>query len=333
MKEEEIRPAAIFEEYLALAREDIATYFSAAPRHDVSCPACGSRDCRPAFAKDGFSYCECPACGTLFVTPRPDESAFSRFYEDSKSVRFWATSFYKETERSRQELIIRPKAALAAAIIRKYLPAEAGRAPVIADIGAGYGGFCTALREVLPAPYEIVGIEPALALQEVCRQKGIAVVPKFLEEVSPEDIPGHRLAAATSFELLEHLYDPGRFIRHCHGLLQDGGLLILTTLNGQGFDLRMLGDASKSISPPHHINFFNPASVTILLEREGFEVLEITTPGKLDVDIVAKQLADVKCDFMRDFIRGSDAAVREKFQELIRETKTSSHMMIVARKK
>ena len=40
MKEEEIRPQKIFDEYLRLAQEDAAHYFSDAPREKAPCPAC-----------------------------------------------------------------------------------------------------------------------------------------------------------------------------------------------------------------------------------------------------------------------------------------------------
>jgi SAM-dependent methyltransferase len=332
MKEEEIRPTALFEEYLTLAEKDIATFFSEASRKEVPCPACGSTDRLFRFSKKGFGYCECQVCLTLYVNPRPDEEVFNRFYQDSESVRFWATHFYRETEKARQELLVKPKAKTAGALIETHTRARHAE-PVVVDIGAGYGGFCIALKSVLAEPWIVMGIEPALALQEVCREKKIPVIPKFLDAVKREDFGGRGVVAATSFELLEHLYNPQQFIRDCHQLLQEDGILILTTLNGKGFDLQLLGDKSRSISPPHHINFFNPYSVRLLLERGGFEILEITTPGKLDVDIVAKQLPDVSCPCIRDLLAASDDAVRDRLQAILRETLMSSHMMIVARKK
>ncbi|MFA4850519.1 MAG: methyltransferase domain-containing protein [Methanoregula sp.] len=332
MKEEEIRPAILFEQYLSLAEKDITSFFSNAHLNHVPCPACGSENHLFRFNKKGFNYCECSKCQTLYVNPRPDEKTFSRFYQDSESVRFWATHFYKETERARQELLIKPKARLTGKIIQNYIDTSHPK-PVVADIGAGYGGFCVELKRVLKKPYIIMGIEPALPLQEICREKKIFVIPKFLHEVQPEDFNKNEIVAATSFELLEHLYNPSKFIENCYDLLHKNGILILTTLNGKGFDLQMLGEKSKSISPPHHINFFNPDSVRILLESHGFEILEISTPGKLDVDIVSKQLPDVRCAFIRDLLSGSNDSNREKLQTIIQETKTSSHMMIVARKK
>ena len=69
--------------------------------------------------------------------------------------------------------------------------------------------------------------------------------------------------------------------------LQSGDLFIFTTLSGTGVDIQALWQDSKSVMPPHHLNFLNPISVDVLLARLGFESLSITTPGKLDIDILA----------------------------------------------
>lgn len=53
-----------------------------------------------------------------------------------------------------------------------------------------------------------------------------------------------------------------------------------------GFDILLLWEKSKSITPPHHLNFFNPTSVRLLMERIGFIVTEISTHSKLNWDIV-----------------------------------------------
>lgn len=333
MKESDIRPDDLFNTYLALAAEDVETYFKNAPSGKHPCPACGSADAVPQFRKLGFCYEECRRCGTLYVNPRPDAGAFSRYYTDSPSVRFWATHFYRQTEDARRERLVKPKAQMVAGILEQYGIPAPEKASCIIDIGAGYGVFCEELRKILPRGMKTIALEPAIALQRVCSEKGIETVGTFLEDCSRSDIPCESIAAATSFELMEHLHDPGRFVRACHALLDGGGLFILTTLSWDGFDLQVLREHSKSIHPPHHINFFTPSSITILLERHGFVVRSVTTPGKLDVDIAEKQADDIGCGFVRRFLAKADSPVKEKFQGLLQEAKLSSHMMVVAQKR
>lgn len=331
MKEEEIRPEELFRHYLALAENDVGTYFMDSPFRYVPCPACGGGKGRFLFRKMGFDYEECGECGTLFNNPRPEAASFGRYYSDSSSVKFWATHFYRETEEARRIRLIRPKAEQVRAILEKYGVLK-GKGAVVADIGAGYGVFCEELQKVLPGTVSVIAIEPAPELREVCRKRGLTTVPKFFEDVTPEDLGGKEIAAATSFELLEHLQDPRDFIQKCAMVLSPGSLLILTSLSWAGFDLQVLREHSKSIHPPHHINFFTPDSLRRFLSENGFRVCEITTPGKLDVDIAAKQVADVKDPFIRGVLT-ADEKTKGAFQQFLQDTGRSSHMWAIARKK
>lgn len=323
MKEEEIRPQDIFDEYLRLCEQDIATYFSDAPRHTTECPACGTVGLF-AFEKNGFRYDECPACFTLFVSERPEKETFDRYYTDSPSTKYWATTFYRQTEESRRLKLWKPKAKLLLSKVAAY-----GAPGTVVDIGGGYGTFAEEIRAL---GQQVVVIEPSRHLAAVCRGKGLLVIEKFLEGVDPQELPaGPRCFA--SFELFEHLYEPAEFLQSIGRLMGEGDLFVFTTLSGTGVDIRVLWEQSKSVSPPHHLNFFNPHSVKTLLDRVGFLVEEVTTPGKLDVDIMANSLPAVKDRFWSSFLAMSDEAARQRMQESLAQNLLSSHMMVVCRRK
>jgi 2-polyprenyl-3-methyl-5-hydroxy-6-metoxy-1,4-benzoquinol methylase/ribosomal protein S27E len=331
LKEEEIRPENLFNQYLSLAEKDVQTYFKDTTFLYVPCPACRSRKTRFLFRKMGFDYEECKECETLFNNPRPKSEAFIRYYSEAPSVRFWATHFYRETEEARRLRLIRPKAALVKTILERYGKKKAGKDAAVADIGAGYGVFCEELQKILSKEISVIAIEPAHDLNEICKRKGLVTVPKFFEDVTPEDLSGKSIIAATSFELLEHLQDPRNFIQRCADVLGPEALLIVTSLNWKGFDLQVLRERSKSIHPPHHINFFTPASLGMLLKSCGFTLCEITTPGKLDVDIAGKQLSDIQDPFIKNIV-SADESVRQSFQQFLQDTRMSSHMMVVAQR-
>lgn len=323
MKENEIRPQDIFNEYLKLAEQDILTYFDNVACTEINCPACGAQG-NFAFEKKGFSYQECPECLTLFVSPRPEKKAFDRYYTDSPSTKYWATTFYRETEYARREKLWKPKALLIKEKVEKFFQAE-----TILDIGGGYGTFAEEIQKITDQP--VIVIEPSIHLAKICRDKGLQVVERFLEELSIESIP-RRKKAFVSFELFEHLYDPASFLRALKGLMQKDDLFIFTTLSGMGIDIQVLWENSKSVSPPHHLNFFNPKSVQVLLNRQGFNVLEITTPGKLDINIMENSIELVKDRFWVNYLKTASEQEKERMQAFISENLLSSHMMIVCSK-
>jgi hypothetical protein len=77
----------------------------------------------------------------------------------------------------------------------------------------------------------------------------------------------------------------------------------------------------------------NPKSVASLLSSEGFNVVDISTPGKLDLDILANNLHHVRDPFWRKVLSYCDDNAKSTLQEAFAKSNLSSHMMVVARKK
>ncbi len=326
MKEEDIRPKKIFDEYLKLTNLDTKTYFGDCEREKVNCPACKT----PGtffFSKSNFDYEECPECLTLFVSPRPIASAFDKYYREAPSADYWATTFYKETGDARRELLWKPKAKIVKNIIDEWMDQKDEYSVV--DIGGGYGIFCEEI-EILTNRKSIV-IEPGPSLAKICREKGLSVVEKFLEEVVTEDLPSGK-KVFVSFELFEHLHSPEDFLKSLNKVMSVHDLFIFTTLSGTGIDIRVLGEHSKSVSPPHHLNFLNPKSIPMLLKRLGMEALNITTPGKLDIDIIQNGSTHIKDQFWKSFLKLASDHDKTILQKAIQDTLSSSHIMVVCKK-
>ncbi len=324
MKEEDIRPSSIFDEFLRLAKSDAKRYFPSSSREEIVCPACGAKG-SSAFTKQDFTYQECPNCRTLFVSPRPPVETFNRYYTESESSIYWSTTFYKETAEARREKIWKPKAVLIKLTMDRH-GTEHGQ---VIDIGGGYGLFAEEMAVLSGKPVTV--IEPAPHFADLCRNKGLPVIQCFLEEVNRVDLPSAS-KVFVSFELFEHLHDPGLFLEQLHQIMSVEDLFIFTTLSGVGADIRALWQDSKSVSPPHHLNFFNPLSIRLLLREKNFDPLEITTPGKLDVDILCKNREQIKDRFWKVFIDQADDVQKAAMQAVLSETGFSSHMMVVCRK-
>ncbi len=326
MKEEDIRPKHIFDEYLAMATEDTKAYFGDCDREIINCPACDSRGVF-AFHKSGFDYEECPGCMTLFVSPRPIATAFDKYYTEAPSVDYWATTFYKETAGARRKLLWKPKAKLVKEVIDRWIDVTKNYSVV--DIGGGYGIFAEEIEKLTQK--DSIVIEPGPMLADICRQKGITVIEKFLESVIASDLPNGR-KVFVSFELFEHLHSPKIFLESLYDAMSSGDLFIFTTLSGTGVDIRALWENSKSVSPPHHLNFLNPKSIPILLDRVGMETLDITTPGKLDIDIMQNSQDKIEDRFWRSFLALASDDDKVAMQQMIERTRSSSHIMVVCQK-
>ena len=325
MKERDIRPKELFDQFLAASREDAERLFADRAEFQlVPCPACGDAGVSDRFEKIGFEYHQCAACRSLYVSPRPPAALFDLFYRTSKASEFFAREFYRQTEEARRERIFRPRAAMVA-----DLAAQHGLSDAIADVGAGYGTFLEELRAT-GAFRRHVAIEPGSALAAVCRDKHFDVVEAAVEEAGPVGAD-----VCTSFEVLEHVHDPLAFVRALGRVARPGGLVIFTTLTISGFDLQELWAWSKSITPPHHINLLSTGGLARLTQRAGLELVELSTPGELDVDIVANAVSEDPSVPISRFARSvvtSDEPSRRAFQAFLRASCLSSHVRVVARR-
>lgn len=322
--EHEIRPAALFDGYLDLVAIDIGHYFGGSSREPMECPTCDSAG-EVAFEKMGFAYRECTQCRSLWVSPRPPYEAFTTFYSDSPSSRYWSEVFYPAVAEVRREKLWRPKALLVAEIAA----AESDPFANVIDIGGGHGVFAEEFRLISDCSVHV--IEPSPESADVCRSHGISVIQSFLEEVEPEQLPAGR-SLFTSFELFEHVHDPRQWLGAVAELMRPNDLLVLTTLSSLGLDIRTLWEESASVNPPHHINFLNPSAMSGLAARVGLESVRVFTPGVLDLDIMRNNSEKVQDRFWRSVLDTADDRELAEWQTLVSESGRSSHMWAVFRK-
>lgn len=323
MKEFDIRPQELFDRFLRIVEEDNKTFFRDRSRfRELACPACRSKKIDTAFQKNGFRYSQCIKCGCLYLNPRPPAALYRRYYQNSKTSRFWAEKFYPAVEDKRRRNLYRPKARR----VQKLL----ARVGSLVDIGSGYGTFLEELQRTGTAK-KYYGIEPSTHLAECSRKKGFDIFETTVETYARH--PKIKFDAAVSLELFEHVVNPFKFMSSVNAILKKNGTLILTTLQADGFDIKLLGPYSKSISPPIHINFFTERSFQHLWRRTGFEIQKVFTPGVLDVDIVRNTSLQYHLShdpFIEQII--FDETLSKSFQRFLSNHRLSSHIWIVAKK-
>ena len=63
-----------------------------------------------------------------------------------------------------------------------------------------------------------------------------------------------------------------------------------------GFEVQVLGEKSEIFVPPEKINLLSYEGMSVLIEKlKGFDILEFSTPGVLDIPNVINHLED-QCD-------------------------------------
>src|SRR6266404_2487265 len=100
------------------------------------------------------------------------------------------------------------------------------------EVGAGFGTF-SCLASEGGAFGRVVAVEPTPDLARACRARGLTVIEKRIDGITKNDVGAVDVLA--SFEVIEHLFEPRRFIAKASEILQPGGLLVLSCPNCEGF--------------------------------------------------------------------------------------------------
>ena len=329
LRETEIRPDHLMEGQSERFAADIRRLLEhQAHFRPVDCPACGSSRRRKAFEKYQLSYVVCDECQTMYVSPRPRPQDLDRYYATSENYAYWNKYIFPASESVRREKIFRPRAERIADIVERFGVGS----NVLLEVGAGFGTFAEEMQR-LGLFRRVVAVEPTPDLARTCRERGLEVIEKPFEQVGSEV---GQVDLVASFEVLEHLFSPREFVQHCASVLAPGGLLVLTCPNVKGFDISVLQALSDSVDV-EHLNYFHPASLSRLVSAHGFSVLEVTTPGKLDAELVRKKaLAGLLSlegqPFLQQVLIDDWDQLGATFQQFLASHGLSSHMWLVARR-
>lgn len=324
-KESEIRPRDIFLKLLDCCREDAADLLANGAFEPVDCPACGGAAVSDSYAKSGFQIVTCASCGTLYNSPRPTRACLDAFYPTSRSSRFFVEEFYPRVEAARKAKLLPERAERLA----QFMAQQERRQGVVVDVGAGQGFFLEVLRDRMPA-FEYRAIEPNPSFAEICAAKGFRTAAAFAEHA---DAWAGEADLVVCFEVFEHVHNPRLFVRKLRDLLKPGGSLLITSLSGDGFDIKVLREQADIVAPPQHLNYLSIEGYRRLFAVAGFETIDITTPGRLDVNIVETKEREnpgiVTDAFARTLLAQSEET-RAAFQRFLAAHQLSSHVWIFA---
>lgn len=224
-----------------------------------SCPVCDSPPQRGLFVKDGFRHVLCPQCGTIYV---------SLILREDVSEKFWREemAWMGVLNSSPQMEIDRLKYQYGLDLVQDRTPGKK-----LLDVGSGPGGF---VRLAESQGWEASALELNLESSQKLVDDGFDVIVKQLEMA---DLPDATFDLIAMWEVLEHLAEPKPTLSELKRLLSPGGLLLILVPNAGSLVSRLLHEKSNTFGGHSHLNHFNAASLTRLVEHYGFVVEELET--------------------------------------------------------
>ncbi len=201
----------------------------------------------------------CARCGHMQLNPMPDPAALAHAYAQAVS------GDYLREEAGQRETARRALARIEAHVTRRG---------ALLDLGCWVGFL---LAEARDRGWRPVGIEPSEFGSAHARDRlGLEV---HTADLVSAPLPSRAFAAVTMGDVIEHLTQPGEALERGRELLTPDGVLWLALPDAGSRVARGLGRRWWSVIPTH-VQYFTRRSISVLLARHGFDVLEVMTAPK-----------------------------------------------------
>ena len=230
----------------------------------LPCPNCGNEDAKtlvltvdvqlPENPSKRLRVLRCPRCTAQFY-----DSQVPPDYAEPALNNRGRVPFYVQ-QGAGVSLITRPLAQVARPAGARYM-----------EVGCGYGfGLDFAIHT---KGWEGVGIDPAPLAALGRDALGLPIELRYLRD---DDEARGQFDVVMGSEVVEHVTSPKAFIRTLRAMLRPGGVLLLTTPNGDDIDpATPPGVIVPLLSPSLHLVIQNERSLRELLRQSGFAHVEV----------------------------------------------------------
>ncbi len=234
----------------------------------VSCVVCAAEAGKPYWDCGEYSFVRCERCGHVYQNPQPSFEDLEARYADEYF------SYELENDELFFDLMMKGLSDIG---FEQRVSFIAPRS--FLDIGCATG--------MLPAYFAKLGFSAeGVELCEPAARYGREqrAVPIFIGTLEQAAFPDARFGVVHASHLIEHLRDPGVFLRECRRIIAPDGYLVLVTPDTEGLQARLFGARWRS-AIADHLHLFGRSNLSRLLKDCGFAVEEQRSWGGLAAGI------------------------------------------------
>jgi len=217
----------------------------------MTCPCCDNGNRIFVGSKDSHDLYRCTACSLIYVDPMPSNEELSLFYQNYHKTTQYTGKLDSKLRRAKKR-------------IRLVKWRVKGRRFV--DVGCNVGFAVEAARRL---GLESLGID----IDESSIRLGKSLFPEaMLEIMSVQELAasGSTFDLIYCSEVIEHLLNPVEFVEALSKILNNNGVLFLTTPDIDHFSLPEDILSWDGVRPPEHLLYFSKKSLNALLGGHGF---------------------------------------------------------------
>ena len=228
-------------------------------------PSVLSASALDVYKSEKYIYGRCHECDFLILLNPPDA-------EDK--VDYTASGYYQRTQSRGRWLIDSVMAVFISYRIRlvKKLTRNASlKGMRLLDIGCGKGKFMVSAKR---EGAHVSGLEPTVRSFEFAK---LALGDEVQNKMMSKELfsPG-TFDVITMWHVFEHIPEPALMLEACAHVLRSDGMLVIAVPSYKGLIARIGGATWFNLDPPRHVIHYCASSLTRLLEKNGFNVVEIS---------------------------------------------------------
>lgn len=271
------------------------------------CPCCQGK-VKYFFSKWGFNFLRCQECYSIFSDV--SQNICEEYMRTDEIIRCRTSNTYQIDEFQHRREQWRELLEWLEFRCYRYLSANEGLD--IIDYGNRFIKFVELIRDArLCKNYEL-------------RDSIIKVEQKHIDKA---DI----ILYMTN---IQQTLNPIEELQKIRSSMKRDGILFLSSRLGTGFDVLTLKENNEKIMPLEHMLLPSIKGLEKILSMSGFRILEIVTPGNLDVAYVLRnkdKIAD-EASFLQYMFSECDGKVFNELQRFLQKNRLSSYVQIIARK-
>jgi hypothetical protein len=283
------------------------------PKRSVAvqeCKGCGKGSVEVFFTKWDVPYFRCRECGTIFANAGAETIA--EYNRDPELISLRSSEDYQKNITEKRKGSWSEIVDWVSYRSFRYLGKNKGLNVI--DDGNRYSG----LAEVM----KVCGI---------CSD--YVITDSILSETTLNGVENVSADVILCLDRLQQSANPVSDLKKLNSKLRIGGLLYLGLKVGTGFDMLVLKEHSN-VFPYEHTFIPTAKSLELIMSESGFEILDESTPGMMDVTYVLDQKdhIDPSQTFVKSFMETADAKTLNEFQYFLQKSGMSSYARMVARK-
>lgn len=274
------------------------------------CSICNSDKVKNIFSRWDVNYYLCESCDSIFV---PVSKEVVEGYSKLQEMKDFRNSEEYQNQASKsRDVAWDDVVSWAEYRTYRYLGKNSGLE--VLDYGNKYKGFVNKiLNSKLISNYELRDSVLDIELEGKVRNADVLI---YMNQ-------------------LQHEMNPIKKIEEIGKDLKNEGILLMSTRLGSGFDILTLKGGINDIFPYEHITLPSKKGLEIILDRAGYELLEITTPGTRDMNVVLNNRERIEDSnfFIKYLLDVADERTLQDFQQFLQKSCLSSFAQVVARKR